>query len=73
MTIMLKTHGILCEGNFWRVRTPKVGGKRVRMLAEDDYGEFFNKKLHKYAHDIKGMHLELSQQLFNCDGVKGGF
>ena len=43
------------------------------MLAEDDYGEFFNKKLHKYAHDIKGMHLELSQQLFNCDGVKGGF
>ena len=43
------------------------------MLDEDDYGAILKKTLHKDAHDIKGMHLELSQQLFNCDGVKGGF
>ena len=29
--------------------------------------------MHKDAHGAKEMHLELSQQLFNCDGVKEGF
>ena len=29
--------------------------------------------MHKYAHGAKEMQLELSQQLFYCDDVRGGF
>ena len=43
------------------------------MLAEHDYGAILKKKLHKDAHGAKGMQLKLSQQLFNCDDVKGDF
>ena len=46
------------------------GGKRVQMLAGDDYGAISEKKLHKYAHGAKYMQLNLSQQLFNCDDAK---
>ena len=31
------------------------------------------KQLHKDAHDTKEIHFDLSQQLFNCDDVKGNF
>ena len=43
------------------------------MLAEDDYGAISNKILHKDAHGAKEMQLKLSQQMFNCNDVKGGF
>ena len=43
------------------------------MLAEDDYSAIPKKKRHKYAHGAKEMQLKLSQQLFNCDDVKGDF
>ena len=42
------------------------------MLVEDDYGANLKGELHKYAHGAKEIQLELSQQLFNCDDVKGG-
>ena len=42
------------------------------MLAEDDNGAISKKKLHKDAHGAKELQLELSQQLFYCDDVKGG-
>ena len=43
------------------------------MLAGGDYGEILRGKLHKDAHGAKEMHIELSQQLLNCDYVKGYF
>ena len=57
----------------WGSRNANHGGKRVRMLAEDDYGAISKKKLHKDAHGTKGTQLKLSKQMFNCDDVKGVF
>ena len=37
------------------------------------YGKNEKKKLHKNAHDAMEMQLKLSQQLFNCDDMKGYF
>ena len=57
----------------WGGKYINYRGKRVRMLAEDDYGAILKKKLHKDAHGAEERQLKLSQLLFNCDGVKGGF
>ena len=43
------------------------------MLDQDEYSVILKKKLHKNVHGAKEMQIELSQQLFNCDDVKGGF
>ena len=45
----------------------------MQVLAEDDYSAISKKKMHKDAHGAKEMQLELSQQLFNFNGVKRGF
>ena len=45
----------------WEGKETNHGGKRVRMLAEDDYGVILKKQLHKYAHGTKEMQLGLSQ------------
>ena len=37
----------------WGSKDTNNGGKRVQMLAEDDYGATSDKKLHKYAHGAK--------------------
>ena len=43
------------------------------MLAEDDYVENQKEDIRKDAHGTKEIQIELSQQLFNFDDVKGGF
>ena len=43
------------------------------MLADDDYSAIPRGGMHKDVHGKKEMQLKLSQQLLNCDDVKGGF
>ena len=43
------------------------------ILAEDNNDEISRGDFHKDAHGAKEMQLELSQQLFYCDDVKGVF
>ena len=45
----------------------------MRMLAKDDCGAVLKKISYKDAHRTKYIQLELSQQLFNCDDMKGYF
>ena len=42
-------------------------------MAMDDCSTISRGKLHRNAHGAKEIKLELSQQLFNCDDVKGDF
>ena len=45
----------------------------VRMFSEDDYSANMRKKMHKDAYGAKEMKIKLSQKLFNCNDMKGGF
>ena len=57
----------------WGSKDANHGVNRLHMLSKDDYSAISKKKIHRDAHGPKKMHLELSQQLVNCDDVRGFF